>query len=187
MAKTYSLLARPSVGNIIGNITPVRGEANNYNVTAESGLTYIWSVASGKGTVLSGNNTASISARFNVVDTATLLVISRNGAGCQSIASSMVVNVTPAVGLNEELAMRNLSIYPIPAKTVINLKLEGLENGHAEMRLINMLGQVVQTQNINLAKGINTHTINVHELNKGVYLLEIQHSKNKLVKRIVVE
>ncbi len=187
LAKTYSLLPRPTLGNITGNITPVRGEANNFNVTAESGLTYIWSVASGKGTILSGNNTASITARFNVVDTATLLVISRNSASCLSTASSMVVNVTPAVGLNEELAIRNLSIYPIPAKTVINLKLEGLENGHAEVRLINMLGQVVQNQNINLSKGINTHTINVQELNKGVYLLEIQHSKNRLVKRIVVE
>ena len=99
----------------------------------------------------------------------------------------MVVNVTPAVGLNENLAIRNLSIYPIPAKTVINLKLEGLENSHADVRIINMLGQVVQTQNINLSKGINMHTINVHDLNKGVYLIEIQHSKNRLVKRIVLE
>jgi len=170
-----------------GNNAPVRGEDNNFNVTGESGLTYIWSVASGKGTILSGNNTASISARFNVVDTATLLVISRNSASCQSIASSIIVNVTPAVGLNEESAMRNLSIYPIPAKTVLNLKLEGLENGHAEVRIINMLGQVVQTKNITLSKGINMHTINVYELNKGVYLLEIQHSKNRLVKRIMVE
>jgi PKD repeat protein len=187
LAKTYSLLARPTVGNITGTNAPVRGEANNYNVTAESGLTYIWSIAGGKGNILSGNNTASISARFNVVDTATLLVISRNSASCQSIASSMVVNVTPAVGLNENLAIRNLSIYPIPAKTVINLKLEGLENSHADVRIINMLGQVVQTQNINLSKGINMHTINVHDLNKGVYLIEIQHSKNRLVKRIVLE
>ena len=31
------------------------------------------------------------------------------------------------------------------------------------------------------------HTINVHDLNKGVYLIEIQHSKNRLVKRIVLE
>ena len=187
MAKTYSLIPRPAVGNITGNIAPIRGEANNYNVTAESGLTYIWSVANGKGTILSGNNTANISARFNMVDTATLLVVSRNSSSCQSIASSIVINVTPAVGLSEALAIRNLSIYPIPAKTIINLKLEVLENGHAEVRLINMLGQVVQNQNINLSKGINTHTINVNELNRGVYLLEIQHSKNRLVKRIVVE
>lgn len=187
LTKTYSLLPRPLVGSITGNMTPVRGEANNYSVTAETGLTYVWSIAAGKGNILSGNNTATISARFNVVDTVNVSVSSRTGAGCQSLASTVVVNVTPAVGLNEASGIRNLSVYPIPAKTVVNLKLEGLENGNAEVRIVNMLGQVVHSQNINLTTGIQTHSIDVSTLNKGIYLIELQHSKNKLVKRIVVE
>ncbi len=185
--KTYGLLARPIVGSITGTLAPIRGEANNYNVTAETGLTYVWSIAAGKGTILSGNNTATISARFNVVDTATLLVSSRTSAGCQSVASTLLVNVAPAVGLNEASGIRNLSVYPIPAKTAVNVRLEGLENGNAEVRIVNMLGQVVHSQNINLATGIQTHSIDISTLNKGIYLIELQHSKNKLVKRIVVE
>lgn len=187
LTKTYSLLPRPSVGSITGNMSPIRGEANNYNVTAEAGLTYVWSISAGKGTILSGNQTATISARFNVVDTATLFVISNTAENCKSLPSKVVINVTPAVGLNEESGVRNLSVYPIPAKTVVNLKLEGLENGNAEVRIINMLGQVVHSQNINLTTGIQTHSIDVSTLHKGIYLIELQHSKNKLVKRIVVE
>jgi hypothetical protein len=187
MNRTYSLLPRPTIGNISGNMAPVRGEANNYSVTSETGLTYIWSIAAGKGTILSGNNTATISARFNVVDTATLLVNSRNSNGCQSLVTKLVINITPAIGLNEESGIRNLSVYPIPAKTVVNLKLEGLETGNAALRIVNMLGQVVHSQSINLTTGIQTHSIDVSTLNKGIYLIEIEHSKNKLVKRIVVE
>jgi PKD repeat protein len=187
MAKTYSILPRPTVGSITGNLTPVRGEANNYSVPSQTGLTYVWSVAAGKGTILSGNNTATISARFNVVDTATLMVTSRTAENCLSLPSKVVVNVTPAVGLIEEVALRNLSVYPIPTKTLLNIKLEGLENGNAEVNLVNMLGQVVKTQTINITTGLQTHSIDVSNLNKGIYLMELQHSKTKLVKRIVVE
>lgn len=187
MAKTYSILPRPTVGSITGILSPVRGEANTYSVPTQAGLTFVWSIAAGKGTILSGNNTATISARFNVVDTATLMVTSRTAENCLSLPSKVVVNVTPAVGLNEETALRNLSVYPIPTKTMLNIKLEGLENGNADIRLVNMLGQVVQTQTINITTGIQTHSIDVSNLNKGIYLMELQHSKTKLVKRIVVE
>lgn len=187
LTKTYSLLPRPIVGSITGDMSPVRGEANNYSVTAETGLTYVWSISAGKGTILSGNQTATISARFNVVDTATLFVISNTAQNCKSLPSKVVINITPAVGLNEESGVRNLSVYPIPAKTVVNLKLEGLENGNAEVRIVNMLGQVVHSQNINLTTGVQTHSVDVSTLHKGIYLIELQHSKNKLVKRIVVE
>ncbi len=187
MAKTYAILPRPTVGNITGNLSPIRGESNNYSVPTQAGLSFVWSIAAGKGTILSGNNTATISARFNVVDTATLFVISRTAEECTSLPSKVIINVTPAVGLNEEDALRNLSVYPIPTKTLLNIKLEGLEAGNAEVRLVNMLGQVVHTQTISISSGIQTHNIDVSNLNKGIYLMELQHSKTKLVKRVVIE
>lgn len=180
---TYSISPRPTISSITGNINPVRGVSNPYSVTTQSGITYAWTITNG--TILNGNGTAAINARFNVVDTASLRVVSTNTLGCKSVTEVINVAVSPAVGLNEVTGLRNITVYPIPAKTIVNIALEGMEQAEADLNIVNLLGQVVQTQRINLST--KNHAINIGALHKGVYLIELQSSKIKLVKRIVVE
>lgn len=183
LVKIFTISPRPTVSNITGEQNPVRGESNPYSVTTQSGLTYAWIITNG--TILNGNGTAAINARFNVVDTASLKVVSTNTLGCKSLSEVINVSVSPAVGLNEVTGLRNITVYPIPAKTILNIALEGMEQAEADLNIVNLLGQVVQTQKINL--NTKNHAINISGLHKGIYLIELQSSKIKLVKRIVIE
>lgn len=183
--KTFTMLVRPTVDAIVGNFSPTRGEANSYNVTAVSGNTYTWSILNG--TILSGNGTATISARFNVVDSGTLTVQARNSIGCFSTPSSKKMMVSPAVGITEVLSEKNVTVYPIPAKTILNIKLDGVEAQQADLKLVNLLGQIVYTHAITINAGINNFQIDVTGLQKGIYLLELQGEQSRAAKRVIVE
>lgn len=183
--KAFSMLARPIVDPISGNSNPVRGQATTYSVTAVSGNTYTWTIVNG--TILSGNGSATVSARFNTVDSGSITVTGRSAIGCLSVPVTKKLMVSPADGTDEYSQIRNLSLYPIPAKTFISIRLEGVEAHQADIRVINMLGQVVTSQHIAVTSGAQSHNIDLSNLNKGMYMIEIQGNKGKTARRIIVE
>lgn len=184
--KTFSLLTKPTVDAVVGSTNPVRGETNNYTVTAVSGNTYTWSTST-NGTILSGNGTSSITARFNSVDSGTVTVQSRSTAGCLSTPSSLRVLVAPAVGLNEFDANAALRIYPIPATNILHISFDAQKAQQAEIRLVNLLGQTVILKQVSLISGENTFELGLEQLPKGVYMVEIIGAYTKAVKRITKE
>ncbi|TAE89621.1 MAG: PKD domain-containing protein, partial [Bacteroidetes bacterium] len=185
LAKSLGLLPRPTVGNITGADQPIRGESTPYTVTAEPNLTYVWTAVNG--TILSGNNTANVNARFNVLGVGTISVSSKSAAGCLSLAASKQVNTQPPVGLPQYELIQQLAVYPIPTKTSITLEIDALKAHPADVKIINLLGQVVEHNNLNILSGKQRYQIDLSQLTKGVYFIELNHNENKVIKRIVVE
>lgn len=186
LPKIYTLHARPTVSTISGPDNPVRDQSVNYTVTSEAGHTYQWSIVNGN--ILSGNNTASVSVKFSTVDSGTISVVSKNTATtCLSIAAVKRLMVAPASGLNEYAGLRSFNVYPVPAKTAVNVQLESAETHKAELKVVNLLGQTVQQQSVVIGTTVQTHTIDVSQLQKGIYFLELQNDQNRIVKKIVVE
>jgi hypothetical protein len=122
-----------------------------------------------------------------VVDSGTLTVQARSSVGCLSLPSSKKMMVSPAVGITEVLSEKNVTVYPIPAKTILNIKLDGIEAQQADLKLVNLLGQVVYTHAITINAGTNNFQIDVTGLQKGIYLLELQGDKSRAAKRVIVE
>jgi PKD repeat protein len=186
LPKAYTLHARPTVGAISGPDNPVRDQSVNYTVTSEAGHTYQWSIVNG--IILSGNNTASVSVKFSSVDSGTISVVSKNTATtCTSTSSVKRLMVAPVSGLNEYAGLRSFNVYPVPAKTAVNVQLESTETHKAELKVVNLLGQTVKQQSVVIGTTVQTHTIDVSQLQKGIYFLELQNDQNRIVKKIVVE
>jgi hypothetical protein len=80
----------------------------------------------------------------------------------------------------ETIVQNNIKVFPIPAKTMLNIVSEELIEG---LVLLNLAGQEVYSAT---AVGLN-HTIDVRNLKAGVYVLRINTHKGMVSQKILVE
>ena len=73
-----------------------------------------------------------------------------------------------------------LDIYPNPVHNQAVIAFEVNKSSDASLSVINMLGQTVLQENINLQQGKNTLNLNVSELKSACYFLQIQDSEGKI-------
>ena len=76
----------------------------------------------------------------------------------------------------------NLNIYPNPAQSMINI--ESSLNGEAQVNIFDMTGRSVKEVSVeNMSKA----SINVEDLNKGVYFITVQQDKSYSIQKLVIE
>jgi hypothetical protein len=82
-----------------------------------------------------------------------------------------------------------ISIYPNPVKNgIINLQMTNQPAGNYGIRLINKLGQVIISNQINHPGGNGTETIQLNKyLAKGIYQLEITKTDGSIITMDVIE
>lgn len=96
-----------------------------------------------------------------------------------SVASSIEENAT---------SFANLQLQPVPASDELHIQfdLNNAEN-NVNVNVIDMTGkQVMQTQQIGVSNGLNTHTIDVSSLTNGIYLLNIENNGDRVVSRFSI-
>lgn len=87
-------------------------------------------------------------------------------------------------GLLDNNSGIEFKVYPNPASHVINVSLKNMESAHAELSLINMLGQVVRSAMVNGEEHIQ---INVQELQRGIYFLKASNDNKDFTQKVVLE
>ena len=73
------------------------------------------------------------------------------------------------------------NIFPNPAKN--NITIENSNFVINSVELYNIAGQLVKSENINSMKA----NINVSDLDKGIYILEIQSNETSIRRKLIVE
>ncbi len=68
-----------------------------------------------------------------------------------------------------------LSVYPNPAKDIIKVILTSPLKGKAELRIMDQTGRIVQQNTKPLVQGTNTLSLDVTNISKGVYVMQIQY------------
>ena len=76
----------------------------------------------------------------------------------------------------------NISIYPNPAQSMINIK--SSLTGEAQVNVYDMTGRCVKQVSV---ADMSNVAINVESLNKGVYFVSIQQDKNYNIQKLVIE
>ncbi len=80
----------------------------------------------------------------------------------------------------EEADNSSISVYPNPAESVVNVKLNSNET--AKISIINIVGQTVQTVSTNMTQ----NTFDVSNLDAGIYLVRVEQSGIVYTKKVVV-
>ncbi len=84
------------------------------------------------------------------------------------------------VGVNEN-TMANASVYPNPATDLLNFKLDGVEA--SSITIFSLDGKTLISQSVNSTTG----SVNVSELNSGMYIYQIATANGETVKSTFVK
>lgn len=147
----------------LGNDTTLC-QGNTLTLSAPSGYTgYSW-------------NTGETNSSINVDAAGTYIAVVSDSLGCTSTDSINVV-VDPCVGL-EEIKEMDVQIYPNPTIDLMNIQVDR----DAEYALIDLTGQLLRSGI--LRKGITT--MDIQDLNPGVYLVQVRSESRNMTRKVVV-
>jgi hypothetical protein len=81
-----------------------------------------------------------------------------------------------------------LSIYPNPAEVEYNIELKNASQGQAKLVMNDLYGRNVLIRNFSVDETCEYQTVDVSQLDKGVYILNlITSDHHQVVNKIVVE
>jgi hypothetical protein len=97
---------------------------------------------------------------------------------------SFTVTVPSFTALKENAVTNSVSVFPNPTNGIISLKIENLQLNNAVVKVINLSGQTVYSNNLrNFANG--TTTIDLSNQSNGVYFVQVVSDKEVITKRII--
>jgi bacillopeptidase F len=111
-------------------------------------------------------------SQFAGVSDILIKFVGKNGGGNNIYLDDVEVRNTVPTSANEILGNANLKIYPNPANETLWVEFDNETNLNAQINLMNMLGETVQTIVVN-QRGENKHALNLNGLNKGIYLVRV--------------
>jgi hypothetical protein len=124
---------------------------------------------------------------YTAVATGDYFVVVSTSYGCKD--TSAIVHIDVNVGMDENAAGLNLSLYPNPFANQLNISFTLNENSRVTIELYNPLGQRAASILNNEIKTAGNYqfTINRDELGhaEGLYLLRIVINENVTVMRVV--
>jgi hypothetical protein len=143
---------------------------NGLILTSSSATTYQWYDQNG---IITGATSQS----YTPVKNGEYSVEITDANGCKSISSAYNYNLT---GITKSELSNNIDIYPNPSSGKIEIKADFLSNINYEVLILSSCGQVRMQLN-------NPHTIDLSELNNGLYILIIKvENYDAIYKKLVV-
>jgi hypothetical protein len=185
---------------IDGTTIPDGGNTRAFVTKIDSSGTVKWiSVSSGAGgagakdITISGNNEIFITGDMGggESDFGDYSVTQPQGVFAAKITDSVSTITTAIAAL--PVSDHTLSVYPNPGNRLITLKANDCENGDYILRINNALGKTVYTENVKIVSGEFIKQLDLGNLPKGIYMMELQPNSSvsktgkRNVSRIVLQ
>lgn len=167
-----------STQNVLGTFPVTLSPANNPGINLESsgfnpGIYYITLYAFGNGTVDDMDDLVFDSACTFASNSARIEYYPEDACPLTNV-------------LDVDKAVLGMTVFPNPAKDVINLNVNAQEqHTNATLMITNITGQVVEQQQVNLLSGANAFDINVSDMPTGVYMISIESETHQSVTKFV--
>ena len=130
-----------------------------------------------------GNPTTStedvVAVTYTTAGSFTTTLIAYNTDESQTDTVTLSVTVTESGVAVDENAISEISVYPNPTSSIINIAAEGMQN----ITIVDMAGRVVMSKDVNS----NFETISAEGFAKANYMVRIATADGVVVKNIVVE
>jgi len=83
--------------------------------------------------------------------------------------------------------INNLDVYPNPSRDIFNVSFTSEDVQDLDVRIINVIGEVIYTENLNQFVGEYTKQVDLSTYTKGVYFLEIITNYGVINKKIILQ
>ena len=91
-----------------------------------------------------------------------------------------------SVRLDGGVSIDNLDVYPNPSRDIFNVSFTSEDAQDLEVRVINVVGEVVYTENLEQFTGEYNKEIDLVTYTKGVYFLEITTENGVIYKKMIL-
>lgn len=105
-----------------------------------------------------------------------------NVLGCSTVSAVFVIN---DVGINETTNALSLNVYPNPATSNFTLEYLLEKSSAVKINLMNVTGQLIYSEEMDAAAGINKKEISFFENANGIYYLQVITNENVVTKKII--
>ena len=82
--------------------------------------------------------------------------------------------------------INNLDVYPNPSRDIFNVTFTSEDAQDLEVRIINVVGEVVYTEDLQQFVGEYTKKIDLATYAKGIYFLEINKGSGIISKKLIL-
>lgn len=112
-------------------------------------------------------------------------VRAENAAGCYSYSDTLLLKNVGIENINATTL--DINLYPNPAFDVVTLQMGGKSNSKPVVKLMDINGQVIETKVLQNAVNGNKYneTIDISNIKKGVYLIQIEDAGHIYYKKVV--
>jgi hypothetical protein len=80
-----------------------------------------------------------------------------------------------------------ISLYPNPANNLANVSYNTDKDCNITLRLIDITGRIVSETNYTASKGLNTYSLDLTAVLKGLYIVELSSGSEVIVKKLLVD
>jgi hypothetical protein len=87
----------------------------------------------------------------------------------------------------QTLNENTISVSPNPSRGLIKVSMINFATEKTTLHLSNILGKEVFTTTLQNKEGLNSHTLDLSKLNKGIYLLRVDSDTYKQTIKVVLE
>lgn len=91
------------------------------------------------------------------------------------------------VGVTANNSVKDMQVYPNPARNNAKVIIESTENSSAQLTVVNLLGQTVHSEQINIHAGTNVMNLDVSRYQNGFYLINIRTNTGSSTKKLIVQ
>ena len=152
------------------------GTTVTYTSTCNENTDHIaWTFEGGSPTA---STDATVAVAYTTAGSYTTTLVAYNADETRTDTITLSVTVTDPVAV-EENAISEISVYPNPTSSIINIAAEGMQN----ITIIDMTGRVVMSKDVNS----NFETISAEGFAKANYMVRITTADGVVVKNIIVE
>jgi len=109
------------------------------------------------------------------------------GVYLDDIELTGTANGNSGVGIEGISINDNLKIYPNPTNGNFTLDIESLKSETIEINILNMAGELVFKDKVQISEGKNQKNIDSKYFSKGVYLVKIKTSKGVINKKLIIQ
>lgn len=100
---------------------------------------------------------------------------------------SNTTSKTPVKPGNNNTALSKLNVYPNPSNGIMNITFDNYNSSECVVMIKDMTGKTVYSENRSLNSGSNTLDLSVTDLQKGLYILEIQTAEGLVNSKIAIK
>ena len=84
-------------------------------------------------------------------------------------------------------AIANLDVYPNPSRDIFNVSFTSEDVQNLDIRIVNLIGEVVYTENLEQFVGQYTKQVDLTTYTKGIYFLEITTDNGVVNKKLILQ